>query len=102
MLAHQLSETAPVIRSALQRLHGRPVLIKTADDVPAVNGRLVLVDNGDGSSLPSLTIEFVLRNLVFTMDVPLGRVFDLVASWTGTHYVYRLPAGNRLSIQRPG
>lgn len=101
VLAHQLSETAPVIRSALQRLQGRPVLIKTADDVPAMNGRIVLVESGGGSALPSLTIEFVLRSLVFTMEVPLGRVFDLVASWTGTHYVFRLPPGNRLSVQRP-
>lgn len=100
-MAHQLSETAPVIRSALQRLHGRPVLIKNGGGVPAVNGRLVLAEDRDGSALPALTIEFVLRGLVFVMEVPLGRVFDLVASWTGTHYVFRLPPGDRLRIERP-
>jgi hypothetical protein len=90
-----------VIRSALERLQGRPVLIRTADDVPVVNGKLVLLEGRDGSALPSLSIEFTLRSLVFAMELPLGRVFDLVSSWTGTHYVFRLPPGDRLWIERP-
>lgn len=100
-LSHQLKETAPVIRAVLDRLNGRPVLITSPAGVPVVNGTLVLVDGLEGSMLPSLSVEFTLRGLIFSMEVPLGRVFDLVGSWTGTHFVIRVPS-DRLRIEAPG
>jgi hypothetical protein len=91
-LSDQLKETAPVIRSVLARLNARPVLIVNPAEVPVTNGTIVLVESPEGSVLPSLSVEFTLRGLVFALEVPLGRVFDLVGSWTGTHFVFRLPA----------
>lgn len=101
-LSHELTETAPLIRAALVHLDGRNVLIMTADDVPLTNGRLVVIDGLDGPLLPSLALEFTLRGIVFTMEIPLGSVFTLVASWTGMHFVFRLPADQKLSVEWPG
>jgi hypothetical protein len=88
-----------LIRAALERLQGRAVLITTADDVPVTSGRLVAVEGMDGPVLPSLTMEFSLRGIVFAMEIPLERVFRMVSSWNGRHFVYRLPPNARLEIE---
>jgi hypothetical protein len=66
-----------------------------------MSGRFVAVDDLDGPLLPALTLEFTLRGIVFAMEVPLGSVFALVATWTGRHFVYRLPPGERLTVEWP-
>lgn len=91
-LSRELTETAPVIRAALERLHGRSVLIVSPEDAPVTSGTIQLIDRRDGSALPTLSVEFTFRGLVFALEIQLGRVFDLVASWTGTHFVFRLPS----------
>ncbi len=100
-LSHQLKETAPVIRSVLERLQGRPILIATPENAPVTNGRIMLVEHPENAVLPALSIEFTLRGVVFALEIPLGRVFDIVGTWNGTHYVYRLPS-SRLRIERVG
>ena len=101
-LSHELTETAPLIRAALVHLDGRNVLITTEDGVALTNGRLVVLDGLDGPLMPSLGLEFSLRGIVFTMEIPLGSVFTLVSSWTGKHFVFRLPADQRLTVEWPG
>lgn len=100
-LSHELTETAPLIRAALVRLQGRAILIAMADGTPLTNGRLVVVEGLDGPLLPSLTLEFELRSIVFTMEVPLERVFTLVATWNGEHFVFRLPPDQKLAVDWP-
>lgn len=97
----ELTEKAPLIRAALVRLQGRSVLITTADDAPIVSGRVVVMDDMDGPLLPSLALEFILRGITFSMEIPLGSVFTLVASWTGSHFVFRLPRDQRLAVEWP-
>lgn len=101
ILSHEFTETAPLIRASLVRLDGRSVLIATADGTPLTNGRLVVVEGLDGPLLPSLTMEFEMRSILFTMEVPLERVFTLVATWNGEHFVFRLPRDQRLSVDWP-
>jgi hypothetical protein len=97
----QLAETAPLIRAALARLHEASILITTHDDVPVTSGKLVVVGGLDGPLLPSLMLDFSLRGINFSMEVPLGSVFRVVASWNGQTYVFRLPEGERLQVDWP-
>jgi hypothetical protein len=97
----ELTDTAPLIRAALVRLNGRSVLITTADDAPIVSGRVVILDGMDGPLLPSLALEFNLRGITFSMEIPLGSVFTLVSSWTGNHFVFRLSREQRLAVEWP-
>ncbi len=96
--ATALNETAPLVRAALQRLQGRPVLITTADGAPVTNGKLVVVEGLDGPIVPSLSLEFSLRGILFVMEIPLERVFRLVSSWNSGHFVIRLPEDARLDV----
>lgn len=98
-VATALTETAPLVRAALERLNGRAVLITTEDDVAVTSGWLVAVEGMDGPILPSLTMEFQMRGIVFVMEIPLERVFRMVSSWNGRHFVYRLPSDARLNIE---
>jgi hypothetical protein len=100
-VATALTETAPLVRAALERLAGRSVLITTADDVPVTTGRLVVVEGLDGPVLPSLTMEFSLRGMLFVMEIPLERVFRMVSSWNGRHFSFRLPPDGRLNVETP-
>lgn len=97
----QLAETAPLIRAALARLNGGVVVITTLDDVPVTSGKLLVVEGRDGPLVPSLLLEFSLRGMTFAIEVPLGSVFRLVATWTGSSYVFRLPADGRLQVEWP-
>lgn len=97
----ELVQTAPLLRSALSRLDGGAVLLVNGDGAPVTSGRLVVVMGMDGPLLPALTVEFSLRGITFVMEIPLAYVFTLVASWTGQHYVFRVPADGRLQIDWP-
>lgn len=97
----QLAEMAPLIQGALARLHGATILITSQHDAPITNGTLTVVGGLDGPLLPSLMLEFSLRGINFAMEIPLGFVFRVVASWNGQTYVYRLPEGERLQVDWP-
>ena len=100
-MSHELTETAPLIRTALTRLHGKPVLLMSVDAAPITSGRLSVVEGLDGPLLPSLVLEFMLRGITFTMEVPLARVFDLVATWNGANFVFQMPPDQRLAVEWP-
>ena len=101
-VANALTETARLVRAALERLQGRPVLITTADDLPVTSGTLVVVEGLDGPVMPSLSMEFSMRGIVFVMEIPLERVFRLVSSWNGRHFAFRLPPDARLHVETRG
>lgn len=97
----ELAQTAPLLRSALARLHGGPVMITTETGAPVTNGKLVAVMATDGPLLPGLTLEFTLRGMTFAIEIPLAYVFTLVASWTGQYYVFRIPTDARFQVEWP-
>lgn len=100
-LPNELAETASLVRTGLHRFHGRTVLLTTADGVPFTNGKLFVLDANDGELFPKLSFEFTLRGVALAMEIPLGRVFALAGSWNGNHFVFALPAVDRLWLQTP-
>jgi hypothetical protein len=94
----ELNSPAPLICSVLDRLHGRSVLVVNAAEIPVTNGRVVLTPPAEGSLLPGLAVEFTLRGLIFLVQLPRGRAFALMATWTGSHFVFRL-SRDRLRVQ---
>lgn len=80
-------------------LHGRAVIVLTAQGHPISIGRLRV--DVETSQLPRLNLDFETENIRCSMRISPERTTGLAASWDGERYTYRLPAGDQVWTPPP-
>lgn len=84
----------------LRGMDSKPVIIVTHTDTPVSIGVLRLSESSPADATPRLDLHFETETMRCVMRVPVPRVDELAASWTGEMYRYVLPPGNQVWLPR--